>query len=201
MADEQGRHEFIKETFGSFFSTFKEFKAAASIGSKEAEVKKKPFRPPGAIEESAFLKACTRCDECIKACPENAIMKIIQPNSIAHLTPIINFRESPCRLCHDLPCAKSCATGALIKVELISEVKIGIAKINGTSCYAWLGQDCEYCINSCPLTGEAILKDNDGRPVINESKCAGCGVCENICPVRIPAITIFNHVYSNLSNL
>ncbi|MFQ6046807.1 MAG: 4Fe-4S binding protein, partial [Gemmatimonadales bacterium] len=32
-------------------------------------------RPPGAIEEVAFLAACTRCGDCIDVCPVKAIVK------------------------------------------------------------------------------------------------------------------------------
>jgi ferredoxin len=30
-------------------------------------------RPPGAIEESAFVAECTKCDACVRACPVDAI--------------------------------------------------------------------------------------------------------------------------------
>ncbi|MBF0473766.1 MAG: 4Fe-4S dicluster domain-containing protein [Nitrospirae bacterium] len=192
MANEQGRYDFLKEAFGSIFSVYSEFKAAASFKDDDIKVVRKSFRPPGAIAEAEFLKTCTRCDECIKACPENAIMKVIMLGSVLHLTPIINFREAPCRLCVDLPCTKSCSAGALVKVESVSDVKIGVARINRNLCYSWLGQDCEYCVSSCPLSGEAIAKNEEGKPVIDEAKCSGCGVCEFICPVRTSAVMVIN---------
>jgi MauM/NapG family ferredoxin protein len=192
MTDENSRNEFLKESFRSIFSIYSEFKEAASFKVKDIHLSLKPFRPPGAISEEEFLKACTRCDQCIKACPQNAIMKIIKLGSSLHLTPIINFHQTPCKLCEDLPCAKSCAAGALIEVESIRDVKIGVARINKNLCHSWLGQDCQFCFISCPLTGEAIIKNEDGKPVINENLCTGCGICEFICPVRNSAVMIFN---------
>ena len=33
----------------------------------------KVIRPPGAVEERAFLERCIRCAECMKVCPNNAL--------------------------------------------------------------------------------------------------------------------------------
>jgi ferredoxin-type protein NapG len=35
-------------------------------------------------------------------------------------------------------------------------------------------------VDECPF--EAIALDEHMRPVIDLTKCNGCGVCENICP-------------------
>lgn len=202
MTDNNNRQEFLKEMVGSIFSLYSEFKAAAKFDSNERHdgrvrqlkgAKIAPFRPPGAIEEDAFLKACTRCDQCIKACPEHAIMKIVKAGSPLHLTPTINFRRSPCRLCPDIACSKSCSAQALVEVSIITDIKIGIARINKGLCYAWQGQKCDYCIDKCPLSGDAIIKDEALRPLINEARCIGCGVCEFICPVRVPAVMIYKY--------
>ncbi len=71
-------------------------------------------RPPGALPEEEFLKQCTGCDECMKACPVNVIM--IEDQELRH--PVIYPEKDPCIHCEDTPCIQSCPTGALtLKIQ------------------------------------------------------------------------------------
>lgn len=138
------------------------------------------LRPPGAIEETEFLSLCTRCDECIKVCPAKAIKRYQGLTDVAVGTPVIMPRENPCVLCNGLLCIAACKDGALKPVAHVDKVNMGIARINESRCLAWGGQDCQLCYIKCPLRGDAIFHE-DGKPVINEEKCVGCGVCEYAC--------------------
>ncbi|GJQ23048.1 MAG: 4Fe-4S dicluster domain-containing protein [Planctomycetia bacterium] len=138
------------------------------------------LRPPGAVEETEFLSLCTRCDECIKACPAKAIKRYHGLMDVSIGTPVIMPRENPCVLCNGLLCITACKEGALKPVDHADKVKMGIARINESRCLAWGGQDCQLCYIKCPLQGDAIFLE-DGKPVINEDKCVGCGVCEYAC--------------------
>lgn len=138
------------------------------------------LRPPGAVEETEFLSLCTRCDECIKICPAKAIRSHHGLADVAVGTPVIVPREKPCVLCNGLLCIAACKAGALKPVGHADEVRMGIARINQSRCLAWGGQDCQLCYIKCPLQGDAIYQE-DGKPVINEEKCTGCGVCESAC--------------------
>lgn len=138
------------------------------------------LRPPGAVEETEFLSLCTRCDECIKVCPAKAIRRYRGLADVAVGTPVIMPRENPCVLCNGLLCIAACKEGALKPVGPVHEVKMGIARINQSRCLAWGGQDCQLCYIKCPLRGDGIYQE-DGKPVINEEKCTGCGVCEYAC--------------------
>ncbi len=189
MSDQKyiSRKNFFKSSLGYLFDAVRE----AGNASVELYAEKPGiFRPPGALPEKEFLEKCTRCDACVKICPKESIMKFIGQNSVNHLTPVINFRKSACVLCDEFPCINSCESGALIMPETKEDVTIGTAQINRELCFAWQSQICEYCINICPLQEIAIKQDDNGRPLVVEEKCTGCGLCEYICPVRQPAIVI-----------
>lgn len=138
------------------------------------------LRPPGAVEETEFLSLCTRCDECIKVCPAKAIKRYEGFMDVAIGTPVIKPKESPCVLCNGLLCIEACKDGALKPVDTVTQVKMGIARINKSQCFAWDDQDCHLCYIKCPLQDEALYQE-DGKPVINEEKCVGCGICEYVC--------------------
>ena len=171
-----------RQLFKDLFS-FVGNKAADYAGKKVSRVMPKKvayLRPPGAVEETEFLSLCTRCDECIKVCPAKAIKRSNGLTNIAVGTPIIVPKENPCVLCNGLLCIEACKEGALKPVEHVNKVKMGAATINQSRCLAWGGQDCQLCFIKCPLQGDAIYQE-DGKPVINAEKCAGCGICEYMC--------------------
>ena len=78
------------------------------------------LRPPGALAEPGFSDTCSRCGDCVKACPANAI-KLIEDE--AGGLPHIVARESPCVVCTDLSCMKICPTGALQKIDGIEQIQ------------------------------------------------------------------------------
>ncbi len=58
------------------------------------------------------------------------------------------------------------------------------------TCLAWQGTLCRSCYDECPIYNEALIMDSELRPVVNEKKCVGCGICENVCPLDSPAIRV-----------
>ncbi|TVR04403.1 MAG: 4Fe-4S dicluster domain-containing protein [Deltaproteobacteria bacterium] len=139
-------------------------------------------RPPGALEEIDFLLACTRCGQCVEACPAAAILNLGPEAGLAAGTPFLDpNRYRPCVACEDAPCMPACPTGAL-EVMSIADTVMGLAVLDTETCYAWQGSICRLCSRACPYPDEAIVLDEEGRPWIDPRSCIGCGRCVAACP-------------------
>lgn len=148
------------------------------------------LRPPGARAETDFTSRCIRCGKCSQACPYNSIKIAGLFDGLDIMgTPVVKAREVPCYLC--MKCPPVCPSGALDRtVKQKSDVRMGTARINKQDCLAWQGTLCRSCYQNCPLFDSAIRMDVELRPVVDEKKCVGCGICENVCPVDPAAITV-----------
>ena len=143
------------------------------------------FRPPGAIEEQQFLNGCTRCGDCITACPYDAIRLAPSRFGIAAGTPIIDADYQACLMCEDFPCITACQPGVLI--GSIPKV-MGTALVTQHLCLAHHGTTCTVCSERCPVPG--AIEVSDGKPFIHEDRCSGCGVCRYVCPAPENAILL-----------
>ncbi len=141
------------------------------------------FRPPGAIEEIAFLAACTRCGDCLDVCPPRAIVKAPTGAGLAAGTPMIDPARQPCMVCEDMPCVRSCQTGALVLPEnLWDGYRLATLELVPERCIAFQKVECGTCARVCPVGKDALSLDDGGRPVIHAERCVGCGVCVRACP-------------------
>lgn len=142
-------------------------------------------RPPGAVAEGQFLQSCTRCGDCIKACPPQAIRTAPEAAGPRRAgTPMIDAMRQACVMCSDTPCITACEPGVL---RLEVPLKMAEASINQMACLPWQGQPCTLCVDHCPVSG-AITTDEAGRPTIDPNRCTGCGVCVQVCPAPQPAV-------------
>lgn len=140
------------------------------------------FRPPGAVEEIAFLASCTRCGDCMAVCPVHAIFKAPTDAGLAAATPIIDPALQACVVCDDLPCARACETGALVvPPDGWAGVRMGALALAPERCIAFQGVACGVCARACPVGERALAMDPGGRPVIRAEGCVGCGVCVTAC--------------------
>src|SRR5690606_36871456 len=93
-------------------------------------------RPPGAVDEVSFLSGCTRCNECISACPAGAIVHAPARFREAAGTPMIDPSAAACVMCEDTPCITACKPGVL---RADQPLKMGVAYIQTMACLAYTG--------------------------------------------------------------
>lgn len=147
----------------------------------------RPLRPPGARGEAEFAALCVRCNRCIEICPYGTLRAAgLTPWSEAG-TPVVAARAVPCWLC--MLCPPACPTGALEPITDRHAVRMGRARVDPETCYAWKGILCRTCIDECPLGAAAIEQDGLLQPRVADG-CVGCGVCEHVCPAPEVAIRV-----------
>jgi ferredoxin-type protein NapG len=169
-----GRRDFLKDSMLSVARAAQEFSAQkeARAVPAPAAVRTDWLRPPGAVDEALFLERCTKCGDCIEACPPGAILVTSEG------TPGIFADQTPCTLCEDFPCIAACTVDALMPVDGIGAVRMGTATITHRLCTA--GQGCHACVSKCPTS--ALDMDFESlRLVLSSEACVGCGMCESIC--------------------
>jgi MauM/NapG family ferredoxin protein len=147
-------------------------------------------RPPGAVGEMEFLLACTRCGDCVRACPVGAIVVLGDRAGLSAGTPYLDVNEHrPCVACADVPCSRSCSAGALLPVQ-VPEIVLGTAHLERESCLAWNGTPCDRCHVACPVRDDAVVIAPDGRVYIDPRACIGCGLCRAACPTSPKSVEI-----------
>ena len=169
---------------------------------------RKAIRPPGSVEESAFLERCIKCDQCINVCPTNVLQPatLMQAGLEGLWTPVMDMRIGFCQLNCTL-CSEVCPTGAIQKISLDKKlglgqfaadgpIRLGTAFFNQGRCLPWaMETPCVVCEEVCPVSPKAIgtydvqIKRWDGtmvtlnKPYMRPELCIGCGICEHECPV------------------
>jgi ferredoxin len=134
----------------------------------------KVIRPPGSVEERAFLERCIRCAECMKVCPNNALHPAFFEKMGVGQAPIkigTAFydhgrclpwsMQTPCIVCEEF-----CPTSP--KSIWVEEVDVVVRESTP-------GPD-----GAPPAFKTVHLQ----RPHVDPSLCVGCGACEKVCPVQ-----------------
>ncbi len=145
-------------------------------------------RPPGAVAEPIFMSLCTRCDDCVTACPHQAIHTFNEDQGGLAGTPVMVPDAKPCLMCEGFPCAVACTTGAMTPPPTTTW-NLGKVKIREDLCFAFKGPECGACVGLCPDSIKAITLKM-WRPYLEDETCIGCGICIDACPTDPKAIEI-----------
>jgi ferredoxin-type protein NapF len=134
-----------------------------------------PLRPPWALAEADFLQACTRCGDCIGACPTH----IITSDSGY---PTIDFAKGECTFCGD--CAAACAPRALMRSD--EQLPWSARAVINEPCLAQQRVECRICGDQCAAAAIRFppLLGGIAFPALDPERCTGCGACVAPCPVR-----------------
>ncbi len=134
-------------------------------------------RPPYGLKESLFQSECPSCESqvCVTSCEQEIIL--IRSDK----TPMLNFTKTGCTFCE--ACAIACPTSVLsLDYHHTAEVINADFRISLEGCVAHHGVICFSCKEPC--IDDAILFNGMFNPVIDETKCTGCGYCLARCPTQ-----------------
>lgn len=172
----------------------------AEIEEKVAPERQTPLTPPGSLSARNMAQHCTGCQLCISECPN----EVLRPSGdwLHLMQPVMSYERGYCRP-ECTRCSEVCPAGAIkpIQKEEKSSIQIGHAVWVKKNCIPLTdGVSCGNCARHCPVGAiEMVPSDPDDEeslkiPVVNESRCIGCGACENLCPARpFSAIYVEGH--------
>ena len=161
----------------------------AVIEDKQSPKRQTPITPPGSVSARHMQKHCTACQLCVSACPNN----VLRPSTdLMHfMQPIMSYEIGYCRP-ECTRCSQVCPAGAIkpITKEEKTAIHFGHAVWIKDNCVVLTdGVSCGNCARHCPTGAIQMVEyQHNGQtvmiPAVNESRCIGCGACENLCPSR-----------------
>ena len=163
---------------------------AGSPPGRDAALEGRTLRPPGALKEDLFVDRCARSGQCVSACPVQAIRVVGSEDGRQNGTPYIDPQIQACVVCEGLHCMRACPSGALSFVPR-HLIAMGLAEVRHDTCVRSSGEECQICVDKCPLGRSAIeIPHFGGRVEVKAGGCVGCGVCEMYCPTDPKAIVV-----------
>lgn len=199
--DDDASLTMVDESRRNFFRLTAKKAARFTVKELEAHVEASAehwIRPPYVLAELDFLLACTRCGECVQACPHDVVFALSSRlGAIQAGTPALDLNNKGCHLCEDWPCVSACAPAALLMPvneddpEATDEPplpQLAQAFINMVHCLPYQGPECGACAHVCPVE-DALVWDM-AKPHIDLAYCTGCGLCREACIVDPKAVDI-----------
>ncbi|HEX6735060.1 MAG TPA: ferredoxin-type protein NapF [Azonexus sp.] len=135
---------------------------------------KAELRPPWARPEAEFVDRCTRCHDCLPACPQG----IIIAGDGGY--PTIDFSRGECTFC--AACVAACRPQALLQRD--GAAPWPYKATVSPACLPAQGVECRVCGDFCDARAIAFPPRLGGCPLpqIDSERCTGCGACQAPCP-------------------
>lgn len=132
----------------------------------------------------------------MQACPSHALQSAwLQAGMGGLFSPVHDPRSGAC-LPECVRCGTVCPTHAILPLPLSEKrwARVGIATLKKNLCLAWAeDKRCMVCKEKCPY-GAVDVVVQPGHvaavPVVDETRCYGCGFCEHHCPKPVSAIVV-----------
>lgn len=172
----------------------------AVIEDKQTPERATAITPPGSLSAQHMAQHCTACQLCVSQCPNG----VLRPSSSlsTFMQPEMNYARGYCRP-ECTRCADVCPTGAIRPITKAdkSAIQIGHAVWIRKNCVPLTdGVECGNCARHCPSGAILMVNSNANDPesvkipIVNATRCIGCGACENLCPARpFSAIYVEGH--------
>jgi ferredoxin-type protein NapF len=148
------------------------------------------MRLPWVIDEAVFTSGCTQCQDCIKSCETNIIVKDEDG------FPKIDFEQGECTFCNK--CIEECEQplfSGLFSNDSTDIFTEDLAKKNlnkawpatleiNEKCLAKNDIYCQSCRDECETSVIKFnyLNSSIPQPSITDVDCTQCGACISVCP-------------------
>jgi len=149
------------------------------------------LRPPGSLDEEAFLAACIKCGQCVQVCPIRAIRLGDLEEGLGNGVPYLDARAQACDFsCDATQCILACPTGALSHlIDKKEQVKMGVAVlVDGDACLARQGKGFKGTARGPAFPGVLRYAEIDrwkAQPVAaHPYDLELCDLCVRHCPIE-----------------